>query len=419
MYRFRQRRQFPGRSVLQVIRCRTAFVLLAFLASGAHAQFDLEDVLSAVVTCEYLEAGGLSLRATSGVLLRDGLLLPYSALAGVATVDAHTRDGRTWSSSDLIALHPEADLALLQIDGDPPYALPAPLDVTLPSDEEITLVRGPDGPGPSTKKAALYGRFDLDGPDYLAISEGLENGAAAFRADGELLGVCFDLSEQGHSLVYLASAASIRNLLEHRGSAVSLNSIVAPTPPEYKVRTTVSGLTFRAAILQTAHKPDDARKFLDLALKKDPALASAHFWMGRVYFAEQRFEQAAASFQRAGELADHYQSAWHMAGASYNQASNYPLALEMYRKALVVDPRSAPTWCNLGGTEFNRRNFTEAEFAFEKAIEFDPSYGLAYFNLGILQRRTGRNQDAEHTYEALLRQDPSWAPRLRTALDTK
>ena len=417
MSRLPHRNDFRGVRPRRISTWGLGLFLLALLTRGAAAQPDPNAVLPAVVTCEYLDARGLSLRTSSGVLMQDGLLLPYSALLDVTMVEAHARDGRSWSSNRLIALHPEADLALLQIDDVPSYALTAPRDLALPAGQEIVLVRGPGGPGPNSKTTTLYGKFRLNGPDFIAIPEGHEDGAAAFRVDGVLLGICFDLSEQGYSLAYLVSAASVSNLLKSQGPAVLVNSIVPPVPPEYKVRTNAIGLAFRGAILQTAQKTADARTFLELALKKDPNLAPAHFWMGKVQFAEQRFDQAAASFEKAGQLAGNYHFAWHMAGASYNQAGNYPKALEMYRKALEIDPRSALTWCNLGGTEFNRQNFPEAEAAFAKAIGFDPSYGLAYFNLGVLQQRTGRKQDAEKTYEILLRKDAAWAQRLRGALD--
>ena len=139
--------------------------------------------------------------------------------------------------------------------------------------------------------------------------------------------------------------------------------------------------------------------------------------MGRIYFGEQRFDQAAASFQLAGELAENYHLAWHMAGVSRNQAGDYAGAIEMYRNAVRVDPQSAVTWCNLGSAEFNRHNFPEAETAFETAIEIDPSFALSYFNLAILQKRLGRSRDAEATHQILAGRDPAWAERLRSALD--
>ncbi|MEZ4649964.1 MAG: tetratricopeptide repeat protein [Candidatus Eisenbacteria bacterium] len=389
------------------------------LSAPARADTNPRALSPAVVTCDYLDEHSLARNTSSGVLFEAGLLVRYSFLQGVRTVEAHTRDGRTITSDRIVAIHPEADIALLEVDGLPPYALPNPTPTAAPSGANVTLVRGPNGAGPSSIVALLHGKFSVGGPDFVAVSPGHGDGAAAFLDDGSLIGVSFDFTEQGFPLAYLVSTASIANLVASRGPAVELRSMVPPTAPAYVSRTEATGLAFRAAILQSEGRTDDARRFAELALKKDATNAAAHFWMGRVQFGDQRFEQAAASFQRAGQLAPAYHLAWHMAGAAFNQAGNYSMAMEMYRKALEVEPCSALTWCNLGGAEFNRKNFAEAESAFAKAIECDPGYGLAYFNLAVLQKQTGRPEEAERTYRTLLERNRGWAERLRSALDAE
>ncbi|MCA9757977.1 MAG: tetratricopeptide repeat protein [Candidatus Eisenbacteria bacterium] len=390
----------------------------AFAVPAARAA-DLVDTSHSVVSCEYLDDHSLALRTSTGLLLEAGLVVRYSSLLGVTTVDAQTRDGQTLTARRVIAIHPEADIALLELPERTPHMLPNPEIVAAPVGTDITLLRGPNGAGPNSKPAEVYGKFSIGGPDFVAISEGHGDCAAAFLANGALVGISFDLSEQGFPLAYLVSTASIANLVESRGEPVELASMTPPTPPDYESRNDATGLAFRAAILLTEGRTDDARRFAELALKKDATNAAAHFWMGRVQFGDQRYDQAAASFQRAGQLAPEYHLAWHMAGAAFNQAGNYTMAMEMYRKALRAEPCSALTWCNLGGAEFNKRNFAEAESAFSKAIECDPTYGLAYFNLAVLQKQTGRPDDAERTYEMLVAKDPGWSERLRLALDAR
>ena len=82
------------------------------------------------------------------------------------------------------------------------------------------------------------------------------------------------------------------------------------------------GLSFRGACLTSTGKNEDARTFFTAALKKEPNNVDAHFWMGRLLFAEQQYEPAAAEFQKAGQADPTYRLAWHMAGAAENQAGD-------------------------------------------------------------------------------------------------
>ncbi|MEZ4654892.1 MAG: tetratricopeptide repeat protein, partial [Candidatus Eisenbacteria bacterium] len=316
----------------------------------------------------------------------------------------------------LIALHPESDLALLAISDIPAYAIDVPRSATFTKQSDVFLVRGPGGSGAETVTATVYGKFSIRGPDFLGLSQGVPSGAPGFRSDGALVGICFDLSRDGVLLDYLATPASIENLIAGRGEPVSLRDLTPPVVPAYQDPDSLAGLVFRGALLTTTERTEEARRFLQRALDRDPTNATAHFWMGKLFFARGRHEEAADAFRRAADIDPSFHLAWHMAGVAESQAGRYPQALEMYHQALEVYPESALTYCDLGSTLFRELRYAEAEDAFSMAIQLDPSYPLPYFNLAMLLHEQGRDAEAESLYVRLGEIDPAWAGRLRHAL---
>ncbi|MCA9730185.1 MAG: tetratricopeptide repeat protein, partial [Candidatus Eisenbacteria bacterium] len=311
-----------------------ALLILLFGASGptgsAWAQTRQVDAgMPAALTVEYFDAAGNAVRSTNGTLVRQGLVVPLSALAGITEVRALARDGKRWSTEALIALHPESDLALLAISDIPAYAIDVPRSATFTKQSDVFLVRGPGGSGAETVTATVYGKFSIRGPDFLGLSQGVPSGAPGFRSDGALLGICFDLSRDGILLDYLASPASIENLIAGRGEPVSLRDLTPPVLPAYQDPDSLAGLVFRGALLTTTDRPEEAHRFLQRALDRDPTNATAHFWMGKLFFAQGRHEEAADAFRRAADIDPSFHLAWHMAGVAESQAGRYPQALEM------------------------------------------------------------------------------------------
>jgi hypothetical protein len=397
-----------------------ALVVLAMLVPHhlALAQsWNPETSLSAALTVEYFDAVGTPIRSTNGTLVRQGLVVPLSALSGATTARAIARDGKSWTSEQLIAVHPEADLALLPISDIPAYAIDVPRNAAFVKNAEVILMRGPGGAGAETVTVTAYGKFSIRGPEFLALSEGLPSGAPGFRSDGALLGICFDLSEGGTLLDYLVTTASVQNLIAGRGEPIALSTYPTPETPEYKDVSTLNGLIFRGALLATTGRTEEARLFLDQAFAREPEHPVTHHWWGRTLFEEGQHERAAMSFQRAAALDPSYHLAWHMAGAAKHQAGQFEEALAMYEHALEAYPESALTYCNIGSTLFHILRYAEAEEAFSMAMQLDPTYTLPYFNLAMLFHEQGRAAEAESLQVRLQEIDSAWADRLRRALD--
>jgi tetratricopeptide (TPR) repeat protein len=377
--------------------------------------------LAGAVTVELQDGKGAPLRSINGTLLRQGVIVPISALAGASKAVVKTRGGAEWTTESVSATNASIDLALLALPQAPEFFLTLPDNSSFMPGSKVTLVNGP-GASPDTVSSTIYYTYQLrDLTDYIAVAPGLKGAAPALDPTGRLLGVTGDLSEPGYPMGFLVPAVSVGVVAAAESAPTPIASIAGSPPVPWLDRNSVTGLCFRGALLTTAAEYEKARNFLTLALKKDPNSPDAHYYMGRVLFAQQQYTQAADELQKAGELDSSFHMAYHMAGAAYHQAGKYPDAEKMYAKALAIKPAAPETYCNLGGTLFMEGRYDKAVEAFRQSISIDPRYamGLAYFNLAKTYNQMGLPAKTEEVHADLLKIDPAWAQRLRSELDAK
>jgi tetratricopeptide (TPR) repeat protein len=83
--------------------------------------------------------------------------------------------------------------------------------------------------------------------------------------------------------------------------------------------------------------------------------------------------------------------------------------IDIYQRAVDLDPGSVGALVNLGTIHFNAGDFREAEKKYKKALEVDQEYALAHFNLGNLYDERGDRPRALHHYLAALKANPGYA----------
>ncbi len=164
-------------------------------------------------------------------------------------------------------------------------------------------------------------------------------------------------------------------------------------------------------LAQTGQIPAAVIQF-EVALGLDPSGADARGnlrraldAMGHAAFKEARWADAAAAYTRLVAIDGDSAVSQTNAGMALRQMRSFGHALSYLRRAVELNPQSAPAHFNLGSVLFEL-NDTECESEFRRAVELDPRHVDARVNLAVVHNRTGRLESAA----ALVRQALSIAP---------
>src|SRR2546429_3412636 len=118
--------------------------------------------------------------------------------------------------------------------------------------------------------------------------------------------------------------------------------------------------------LLTLGRVDEAKEFLEEAVKRDPA--NPH--------------------------------AWYNLGLLHKNTSNAQAAVDAFRRVTEIDPNDADTWYFLGSAYSQTRQFPQAIDAFQHAIKLNPLHASAEFGLSRAYQQSG---DVAHAREHLQR----------------
>jgi tetratricopeptide (TPR) repeat protein len=95
-------------------------------------------------------------------------------------------------------------------------------------------------------------------------------------------------------------------------------------------------------------------------------------------------------------------------------------ALDLFDRAIAIDPSLAIAHYNRGTTQRARGYLEEAIASYQRAIELDPDYAQAYQNLGVALFKLGKLPEALEAFGQALnryrRQDPDYAVKLQQGI---
>ncbi|MEA2062283.1 MAG: tetratricopeptide repeat protein [Gemmatimonadota bacterium] len=100
-----------------------------------------------------------------------------------------------------------------------------------------------------------------------------------------------------------------------------------------------------------------------------------------------------------------------------SRAERYQKALELFRRALRLDPYSPGLNNNIGITYMMLKQYTKAAEAFQRALSSAPDDPQAYHNLGVVSTLLNQNGEAEEYFLEAIRRNPDHASA-RTNLGT-
>jgi Tfp pilus assembly protein PilF len=151
-------------------------------------------------------------------------------------------------------------------------------------------------------------------------------------------------------------------------------------------------------------KSKEAVVALEKALVVDPKHAKAHNNMALASIDLGELETAEAHYRES--LAITPQSAiYNDLGFVLEREGLSDEAVEMYRKAIKLDPASASAHYNLGSSLARSGKYAEAESELRKALKISPNT-QTYTGLGIVQWQLGRTDEAIASLQAAIKADP-------------
>ena len=121
------------------------------------------------------------------------------------------------------------------------------------------------------------------------------------------------------------------------------------------------------------------------------------------------FRYAEDLYKKAIELNPDAQTYSNLGTVLAEDETRYAEAEAAYRKAIKLDPNSAPAYYNLGNMLINdETRYSDAEAAYRKAIELNPNSAIAYNNLGwLLGNRLQRYAEAEAALRKAMELSPN------------
>ena len=130
--------------------------------------------------------------------------------------------------------------------------------------------------------------------------------------------------------------------------------------------------------------------------------------LAALYLTMERWDQAIDYFQKASENLLFMRSELAMMGKgyAYYRKGDFPAALQAYREAEAVSPRSAMLHFHIGETYASLGQFDLSIASYEKAVQYVPAYAEARYQLAVLLLKGQKITEAKNHLKIIVDQDP-------------
>ena len=130
-------------------------------------------------------------------------------------------------------------------------------------------------------------------------------------------------------------------------------------------------------------------------LKMQPADATAHYGLGRVYQLGFQFDKARAEFQHSIELQPVQTEAYYQLGDIALGQGAFDEAIAEFARTLTRDPKHGGALTGTGQVYFKQKRYNEAEEYLNRAVAAAPEYQAGHYYLGLTLARLGRQEASQ------------------------
>lgn len=130
-------------------------------------------------------------------------------------------------------------------------------------------------------------------------------------------------------------------------------------------------------------KYDSAVYYVNQSLNLDKENPKAYFQKGMILKESGDSASAALAFQTGIEKNPNYYESFVQLGYLYSPRRN-PLAIEYFKNAIKLNPKSSEAWYGLGYFQQNTNNFDAALKIYDTLLSFDKSNFFAWYNKGYI-----------------------------------
>jgi tetratricopeptide (TPR) repeat protein len=148
------------------------------------------------------------------------------------------------------------------------------------------------------------------------------------------------------------------------------------------------------------HNPTQAETEFEKALAANPKSSEVATELAELKRSQSKFDDAISYYNQAAQTALTYDVAYGL-GACYTYKQDYRAAIEWFRKATSLSPRSASAHFALGNALFQSAQFDAAIPELKTALRFQPQMKQGYFLLGRAYSKLGRNREAAAAFNDL------------------
>lgn len=391
-----------------------ALSCFALAPSNALAEENLPALIkkiepSAVIILTY-DKQGKPLAQGSGFFINElgDIITNVHVLAGANRTEVKTSDGKIYLITRIVAEDREGDVVRATVDIPSKLVHPLSLSGSVPEvGERIAVIGSPlglertvsDGIVSAVRDIPAFGKiYQITAP----ISPG-SSGGPVVNMKGEVIGVATFQVVGGQNLNFVVPSERIEKLIQIKKKSFvesathAIKDWFSPAEELY-----LTGLN-----LIKKGDCESALPWFKKAVKKNPAYAEAHFYVGYCNGTLGHYTDAIEPFKQAIRNKPDFYTAYFCLGDTYNMLNRYAEATEALKEAVRIKPDAAEAHFCLGTAYRGLGRDKDAIESYKRAIQINPNYFEPHYNLGIIYNKRMLRIDAIKEFKEAVRIKPN------------